>query len=127
MSALSTSTPTGRSARWSQRAGSSAARRGRGQRIGNLVFMPGRQGSGTNGAIRSYGNDPARRGWSDAAMPLARYFLFVGGALLALLFVVDAGLPKFPVPDRADSDSPVIRIHTDRKWPESVVFNTSLP
>ena len=60
-------------------------------------------------------------------MPLARYFLFVGGALLALLFVVDAGLPKFPVPDRADTDSPVIRIHTDRKWPESVVFDTSLP
>jgi hypothetical protein len=60
-------------------------------------------------------------------MPLARYFFLVGGVLLALLFVVDAVLPKLPVPDRADTDSPVIRIHSDRKWPERVVFDTSLP
>jgi hypothetical protein len=60
-------------------------------------------------------------------MPLARYFFFVGGVLLALLFVVDAVLPKLPVADRADTDLPVIRIHSDRKWPERVVFDTSLP
>jgi hypothetical protein len=62
-------------------------------------------------------------------MPLARYFLFVGGALLALLFVVDAYLPKLPVTDRAEAatDTSVIRIHSDRKWPEPVVFDTSLP
>jgi hypothetical protein len=29
-------------------------------------------------------------------MPLARYFLFIGGALLALLFFADALLPKLP-------------------------------
>jgi hypothetical protein len=60
-------------------------------------------------------------------MPLVRYFFLVGGVLLALLFAVDAVVPKLPVPDRADTDLPVIRIHSDRKWPERVVFDTSLP
>ena len=60
-------------------------------------------------------------------MPLARYFLFVGGALLALLFIADACLPKLPVADRTNADLPVIRIHSDRKWPERVVFDTRLP
>ena len=60
-------------------------------------------------------------------MPLARYFLFVGGTLLALLFIVDACLPKSPVADRTIADRPVIRIHSDRKWPERVVFDTRLP
>ena len=64
-------------------------------------------------------------------MPLARYFLFVGGVLLALLFVVDAVLPTLPVADanRTDAgvDKSVIRIHSDRKWPDRVVFDTSIP
>ena len=60
-------------------------------------------------------------------MPLARYFLFVSGVLLALLFVSDAYLPKLPVADRTVTDLPVIRIHSDRKWPARVVFDTSLP
>jgi hypothetical protein len=60
-------------------------------------------------------------------MPLARYFLFVGGVLLALLFVADAYLPKLPDTVRADTDLPAIRIHSDRKWPERVVFDTSQP
>ena len=55
-------------------------------------------------------------------MPLARYFLYVGGVLLALLFILDAYLPKIPVADRAMIDLPVIRIHSDRKWPERVVY-----
>src|SRR3979409_2793730 len=67
------------------------------------------------------------RGWSDTAMPLARYFMFVGGALLALLFVVAAMLPQLPVTDRADTDLPIIRIHSDRKWPEPVIFDTTRP
>ena len=50
-------------------------------------------------------------------MPLARYFFFVGGVLLALLFISDAYLPKLPVADRAYTDLPVIRIHSNRKWP----------
>ena len=60
-------------------------------------------------------------------MPIARYFLFVGGVLLALLFISDAVLPQLPVADRANADLPVIRIHSDRKWPERVVFDTSIP
>jgi hypothetical protein len=60
-------------------------------------------------------------------MPLARYFFYVGGVLLALLFISDAYLPKLPVADVVNTDLPVIRIHSDRKWPEPVVFDTSLP
>ena len=62
-------------------------------------------------------------------MPMARYFLFVGGVLLALLFVVDAYFPQLPVTDRAEAgtDKPIIRIHSDRKWPERVVFDTNAP
>jgi hypothetical protein len=62
-------------------------------------------------------------------MPLARYFLFVGGVLLALLFVSHAVLPNIPPADRADSgaDKSTIRIHSDRKWPERVVYDTSIP
>jgi hypothetical protein len=63
---------------------------------------------------------------SDAEMPIARYFFFVGGVLLALLFLSDATLPKLPVADRAVSDLPAIRIHSDRKWPEPVVFDTTI-
>lgn len=60
-------------------------------------------------------------------MPLARYFFFVGGVLLALLLVSDAYLPKLPAGHMANTDLPVIRIHTDRKWPERVVYDTSHP
>jgi hypothetical protein len=62
-------------------------------------------------------------------MPLARYFFFVGGVLLALLLISDAYLPKSPVADRVytDIDKSIIRIHSDRKWPERVVFDTSRP
>jgi hypothetical protein len=59
-------------------------------------------------------------------MPLARYFLYVGGVLLTLLFILDACLTKFPVLE-TQANLPVIRIHSDRKWPERIVFDTSLP
>ncbi len=62
-------------------------------------------------------------------MPVLRYFLFVGGALLALLLVANALLPEVPATDSVAStaDPPVIRINSDRKWPERVVFDTSQP
>jgi len=62
-------------------------------------------------------------------MPVVRYFMYVGGALLALLFISGVFLPKSPVVDRTDSaaELPAIRIHSDRKWPERVVFDTSIP
>jgi hypothetical protein len=60
-------------------------------------------------------------------MPLARYFLYVGGVLLTLLFILDVWFPRFPVAERANANLPAIRIHSDRKWPERIVFDTSLP
>lgn len=60
-------------------------------------------------------------------MPLARYFAYMGGVLLALLFISNAYLPKLPIADGTSSDLPVIRIHSDRKWPERIVYDTSLP
>ena len=46
--------------------------------------------------------------------PLARYFSFVGRVLLALLFILDAYLPKIPVHETATANLPIIRIHSDR-------------
>jgi hypothetical protein len=62
-------------------------------------------------------------------MPILRYFFCVGGALLALLFISDAVLPKEPASDTkvAVADHPLIRIHSERKWPKSIVFDTSMP
>lgn len=62
-------------------------------------------------------------------MFLARYFLYVGGALLALLLIVSAELPQPPVTSSANSaaELPAIRINSDRKWPAKVVFDTSAP
>jgi hypothetical protein len=61
----------------------------------------------------------------DAEMPLRQYFLFVGGALLALLFVVNWLVPASN--ERTDSavNFPPIRIHSERKGPEAVVIDTS--
>jgi hypothetical protein len=62
-------------------------------------------------------------------MPLFQYFGWVGGFLLATLFtaswwfsgnVADAP-PLSPPP----SESIHIRIHSDHKWPERVVFDTT--
>ena len=60
-------------------------------------------------------------------MPLARYFLYVGGVLLTLVFILDACLTKLPVMESADVNSPIIRIRSDRKWPERIVFDTTPP
>jgi hypothetical protein len=62
-------------------------------------------------------------------MPVARYFLFVGGVLLALMFVIGSYAPQPPVVTAANtvSDKPLIRINSERKWPEAVVFDTSHP
>src|SRR5215831_17528726 len=61
-------------------------------------------------------------------MPLLRYFLFVGGTLIALLFVANAAFPAMPFPQNLTSvsDHPPVRIHSDRKLPERVVFDTSV-
>ena len=60
-------------------------------------------------------------------MPLLRYFIFVGGSLLALLLVVNVVLPAAPLSETSTSgsDLPPVRIHSDRKLPDRVVFDTS--
>jgi hypothetical protein len=62
-------------------------------------------------------------------MPLLRYFMYVGGALLTLLLVANAVLPQQPLPETLTSGSglPTVRIHSERKLPEKVVFDTSVP
>jgi hypothetical protein len=63
-------------------------------------------------------------------VPIARYFIFVGGTLAALLFI--AGW-YFPAPPAIFShqttvfDDTVIRIRSERKWPEKIVLDTSRP
>ena len=61
-------------------------------------------------------------------MPLARYFFFVGGVLLALLLISGWLLPKFPMTETVNigADKSFLRINSDRKWPERVVFDTSV-
>jgi hypothetical protein len=59
-------------------------------------------------------------------MPVARYFLIVGGLLLGLLFIADACMSTLPLAERADSNRAVIRIHSEMKLPERVVFDTAL-
>jgi hypothetical protein len=63
-------------------------------------------------------------------MPIFRYFIFVGGALLALLFAADYVLPASPVTQAvatASNEQPLIRIRSDRHLPERVVLDTSQP
>lgn len=62
-------------------------------------------------------------------MPIARYFIFVGSTLAALLFIADWCLPTPPAmfADQLAIDRASIRIKSARKWPEKVVLDTSQP
>jgi hypothetical protein len=64
-------------------------------------------------------------------MLVARYFLYVGGALLALLFAIDALVPQDAATEThsasAGVDKSTVRIHSVQKLPERVVYDTSLP
>jgi hypothetical protein len=62
-------------------------------------------------------------------MPLLKYFGWVGSFLVAALFAASSwflgSIPYVP-PLRAPlSESIHIRIHSDHKWPERVVFDTT--
>jgi hypothetical protein len=61
-------------------------------------------------------------------MPVGRYFLYIGGVLLALLFIADWWLPSLgngSAPSGVDRTT--IRIHSVQKWPNAVVIDTTLP
>jgi hypothetical protein len=63
-------------------------------------------------------------------MPIFRYFMFVGGALLSLLFAGNFVWPASPVTQAvatAGYDQPLIRIRSDRHLPDRVVLDTSQP
>src|SRR5579862_3521594 len=60
-------------------------------------------------------------------MPLLRYFLYVGGALLSLILILNVVLPQEPLAANLTSatELPPVRIQSDRKLPERIVFDTS--
>ena len=61
-------------------------------------------------------------------MPIARYFIFVGGTLAALLFIPGWLLPERPAMFAVQSvafDRAVIRIKSAHKWPEKVILDTN--
>ena len=63
-------------------------------------------------------------------MPVARYFLYIGGVLLALLFAIDFFVPQeaaLASHSAPGIDKSTVRIHSTQKLPERVVYDTSLP
>jgi hypothetical protein len=60
-------------------------------------------------------------------VPIARYFVVVGGTIAALLFISGWLLPEAPamfVDQSVAIDRAVIRIKSAHKWPEKVVLDT---
>ncbi|WP_342711838.1 hypothetical protein AAFG13_09360 [Bradyrhizobium sp. B124] len=65
----------------------------------------------------------------EAHAPVLGYFLWVGGALLVLLFAANSLLPA-PAPNKlieSHSTLPPIRIASELKGPEAVIIDTSQP
>ncbi len=62
-------------------------------------------------------------------MPFVRYIALVGSLLLAMLFIANWLLPMDPTlsATKEQADRQIIRIKSDRKWPERIVFDTSAP
>jgi hypothetical protein len=73
------------------------------------------------------------RGWEVVTemIPLARYFVFVGGALMALLVAFDFFSPRAVADSGIHSAGPVdkstMRIRSEQKLPERIVFDTTQP
>jgi hypothetical protein len=63
------------------------------------------------------------------AVPLTRYFIFVGGALLALLFAADwYWQAPLPMPSYGSPiDKTILRIRSEHKWPQKIQFDTATP
>jgi hypothetical protein len=63
-------------------------------------------------------------------VPVARYFMVVGSALVVLLLIAGWSWSEPPpsFPDRLEIiGRATIRIISDRKWPEKIVMDTSKP
>ena len=65
-----------------------------------------------------------------SAVPIARYFIVVGSALVVLLLIAGWSFPE-PLPSFPDRpeiiNSTTIRIRSERKWPEKIVLDTDQP
>jgi hypothetical protein len=63
------------------------------------------------------------------AVPIARYFIFVGATLAALLLIAGWCVPTPPAmfANQLAIDRSIIRIKSAHKWPEKVVLVTSQP
>ena len=60
-------------------------------------------------------------------MPVVRYFVYVGGMLLGLLFLADWYFPTSTAANTvADNevDRSIIRIHSSHKWPAAIQMDT---
>jgi hypothetical protein len=64
-----------------------------------------------------------------SVVPIARYFIFVGATLLALLLIADWCLPTPPAmfAKQLVIDKSIIRIKSTYKWPEKIVLDTNQP
>jgi hypothetical protein len=62
-------------------------------------------------------------------VPIGRYIALVGSLLLAMLFIANWLMPMDPTLSATSeqADKQIIRIKSDRKWPEPIVFDTSAP
>jgi hypothetical protein len=61
-------------------------------------------------------------------VPIARYFMVVGSALVVLLLIAGWSLPEpaASFPDRPEViERAAIRIRSERKWPEKIVLDTT--
>ncbi len=58
-------------------------------------------------------------------MPLASYFLGVGSVLFALILIADAYLPRSSPGEISRTELPIIRIHSEQKRPDLVIFDTT--
>ncbi|MGY4435254.1 hypothetical protein ACVWWO_007731 [Bradyrhizobium sp. F1.13.1] len=70
---------------------------------------------------------PRQRGDRGTHAAHLRYFVFTGGALLALLYLADYYLAG-PVSAAAETgpDLSIARIHSAQTWPEKIVFDTNV-
>lgn len=75
--------------------------------------------------VRKSSDWPVASGPSE--IPIWRYLLYVGGALLALLFAADAVLPRPPTDTvhASGSQLPKIRVQSEHKGPEAVVIDAN--
>jgi hypothetical protein len=64
----------------------------------------------------------------DRSVPLTRYFMFVGGVLLALMLVADwYWQDPPPMASPPPIDETILRIRSAHKWPQRVVLDTTAP